>query len=108
MRMIDADARVTVQSFDVEHEEYDYTEMSVAEALDFATDEGCPPAVNAVPVVYAHWEDEPDRYRHWHCSNCGTVQSDACIAMNYCPHCGAQMAEHPWAASGCGQTFSPD
>lgn len=24
--------------------------MSVAEALDFATDEGCPPAVDAVPV----------------------------------------------------------
>lgn len=51
MRLIDADARVTVQSFDVEHEEYNYTEMSVAEALDFATDEGCPPAVDAVPVV---------------------------------------------------------
>lgn len=51
MRLIDADARVTVQSFDVEHEEYDYTEMSVAEALDFATDEGCPPVVDAEPVV---------------------------------------------------------
>lgn len=51
MRLIDADARVTVQSFDVEHEEYNYTEMSVAEALDFATDEGCPSVVDAVPVV---------------------------------------------------------
>jgi len=60
------------------------------------------------PVVYAHWEEEPNQYNHWHCSNCGTVQSDACIAMDYCPHCGARMAEHPWAASGCGQTFSPD
>ena len=51
MRSIDADARVTVQSFDVEHEEYEHTEMSVEEALDFATDEGCPPAVDAVLVV---------------------------------------------------------
>lgn len=51
MKLIDADARVTVQSFDVEHEEYNYQEMSVAEALDFATDEGCPPVVDAVLVV---------------------------------------------------------
>lgn len=51
MRSINADARVTVQSFDIEHEEYEHTEMSVEEALDFATDEGCPPAVDAVPVV---------------------------------------------------------
>lgn len=52
MRMIDADARVTVQSFDIEHEEYDHTEMSVAEALDFATDEGYPAVVEAVPVAW--------------------------------------------------------
>ena len=51
MKLIDADARVTVQSFDVEHEEYDYTEMSVEEALDFGTDEGCPPVIDAVLVV---------------------------------------------------------
>ena len=51
MRLIDADARVTVQSFDVEHEEYNHTEMSVEEALDFATDEGCPSVVDAEPVV---------------------------------------------------------
>lgn len=51
MRSINADARVTVQSFDIEHEEYEHTEMSVEEALDFVTDEGCPPAVDAVPVV---------------------------------------------------------
>jgi len=49
-RLIDAEARVTVQSFDIEHEEYEHTEMSVAEALDFATDEGCPPAIDAIPV----------------------------------------------------------
>lgn len=52
MKLIDADARVTVQSFDVEHEEYEYIEMSVAEALDFATNEGCPPAVDVIPVEW--------------------------------------------------------
>ena len=50
MRLIDADARVTVQSFDVEHEEYEHIEMSVAEALDFATNEGCPPTIDAIPM----------------------------------------------------------
>lgn len=66
------------------------------------------PTVDAAPVVHAFWEEDPERERKWHCSNCGTVQGITCIAMDYCPHCGAQMAEHPWLASGCGQTFSPD
>ena len=52
MRLVDADARVTVQSFDIEHEEYEHTEMSVEEALDFATDEGCPPVMDAIPVAW--------------------------------------------------------
>ena len=52
MRFINADARVTVQSFDVEHEEYKHTEMSVEDALDFATDEGCPPVISAIPVEW--------------------------------------------------------
>lgn len=56
----------------------------------------------------ASWDEEPDRERHWHCSACGTVQGVSSIAMKYCPECGARMAEHPWAASGCGQAFSPD
>ena len=60
------------------------------------------------PVVYAHWEPEPDRLNHWHCSACGKVQGIACIGMNYCPNCGAELAEHEWLASGCGQAFSPD
>ena len=52
MKLIDADARVTVHSFDVEHEEYEHTEMSVEGALDFATDEGCPAVVEAVPMAW--------------------------------------------------------
>lgn len=60
------------------------------------------------PVINAFWVDETDRTNHWHCSNCGKVQGVTCIAMKYCPECGARMSEHPWAASGCGQAFSPD
>lgn len=56
----------------------------------------------------AYWIEEHDRERHWRCSNCGKVQGVASIAMKYCPECGAKMAEHPCAASGCGQAFSPD
>lgn len=57
--------------------------------------------------TYAHWKDEEDRASHWHCSNCGTVQGWASLLMKYCPNCGAEMAEHPQAACGVGQTFSP-
>ena len=60
------------------------------------------------PVINAFWVEETDRNRHWHCSNCGKVQGITSIAMKYCPECGARMYEHPWAASGCGQAFSPD
>ena len=51
-RLIDADARVTVQSFDPMNEEYYHNEMTVEQALDFATDEGCPPIVAAIPVEW--------------------------------------------------------
>lgn len=52
MKLIDANARVTVQSFDIEHEEFEHTEMSVADAIDFCTDEGCPPIIDAIPVEW--------------------------------------------------------
>ena len=51
-RLIDADARVTVRSFDRMNDEYSHDEMSISEALDFATDEGCPPTINAIPVEW--------------------------------------------------------
>lgn len=59
-------------------------------------------------VVHAHWVEEPDRVNHWHCSNCGCPVGIASIAYRYCYVCGAKMAEHPRAADGCGQAFSPD
>ena len=52
MRLIDADARVTVQSFDPMNEEYNHDEMTVERALDFATDEGCPPTIDAIPIAW--------------------------------------------------------
>lgn len=51
-RLIDADARVTVNNFDPMNEEYSHDEMTVGQALDFATDEGCPPIINAIPVEW--------------------------------------------------------
>ena len=55
MKLIDADAKVTVQSFAPMNEEYHHDEMSVEQALDFATDEGCPPTIDAIPV---EWLDD--------------------------------------------------
>lgn len=52
MKLIDADARVTVQSFDPMNEEYNQDEMTVEQALDFATDDGCPPTIDAIPVEW--------------------------------------------------------
>ena len=60
-----------------------------------------------MPVINAFWVEETDRENHWRCSNCGKVQGITSIAMKYCPECAARMAEHPWAASGCGQAFNP-
>lgn len=91
MRLIDADAIVTVQSFDIEHEEYNQTEMSIAEALDFATDEGCPDIVDAEPVVHGRWisKSEEGLYGPAYCSICDfELRIDD---TPYCPMCGAKM-----------------
>ena len=37
------------------------------------------------------WVEEPDRVRHWHCSECGFVEGVVCGMENYCPNCGAKM-----------------
>lgn len=48
-------------------------------------------AAKAKPIAYASWVKEEDRYNHWHCSKCKTVQGIACIDMKYCPYCGAKI-----------------
>lgn len=51
MRLIDADAKITAILYDDEHEETCEQKMSVADYIDSYTNEGCPPAVDAAPVV---------------------------------------------------------
>ena len=48
MRIIDADTVVTIQVFDEMYEEYNLRTMTIAEALDLWTEEGCPSSVDAV------------------------------------------------------------
>lgn len=50
------------------------------------------PAIEAKPIIHAHWEieyDEDDNIKKCYCSNCGV----GCEPMNYCGFCGAQMDE---------------
>lgn len=104
MRLIDSDAlfRDRLSTFmDSDGEHY----LAVSEVVKMIK---LAPSVDAKPIVCAHWVEEPDRERHWHCSACHKVQGIASISMKFCPSCGASMAEHPWAASGCGQFFNPD
>ena len=43
------------------------------------------------PVKTAKLIPDPDRERHWHCSNCGNVFGMAARVFKYCPMCGARM-----------------
>lgn len=45
MRLIDADTVVTIQVYDDRTGETDTKKMTIAEAIDEWSDEGCPPAV---------------------------------------------------------------
>ena len=47
--------------------------------------------VDAEPVRHGHWVDEPDRYFHWHCSECEYTISGPHREFHYCPKCGAKM-----------------
>lgn len=49
------------------------------------------PTVDAEPVIHGYWINEPDRYFHWHCSECGYVISGPHREFNYCPKCGTKM-----------------
>ena len=51
MRPIDADAVVTIQTYDDMYEEWGTETMAVAKAMDKFSDEGCPPTIDAVEVV---------------------------------------------------------
>lgn len=98
MRLIDADTVVTIQVYDDMTEETDMKKMTIAEAIDEWSDEGCPPTVDAEPVRHGHWVEvqrihEKDHTAICECSLCGDTVwvYDGQRAWNYCPNCGAYM-----------------
>lgn len=52
MKLINADTVVTANLYDDEYEEFCHREMTVKEYLDLYADEGCPEAVEAIPVAW--------------------------------------------------------
>ena len=69
--------------------------INQAEVLDLIDDQ---PAVDAVPVVHAHWIFDDDAYLR--CNNCwqkapGMIHEEALetTATEYCPFCGAKKEE---------------
>lgn len=55
------------------------------------------PAVEAKPIVHAHWEKPTcingRAFSIYHCSACGEVPCGIDNNTKYCPNCGAQMDE---------------
>ena len=57
------------------------------------------PAIEAKPVVHAHWEEhleyQDDHFACWSysCSNCNELLYSSWEHSKYCSHCGAQMDE---------------
>ena len=111
-RLIDADTVVTIQVYDDMTEEWDKKKMTIAEAIDEWSDEGCPPTVDAVPTEFhdkcmqieiekrfelelkekhVHWIGE----NGWVCSECGYRIANWKFSSEYlyCPNCGAKMDE---------------
>lgn len=89
MRLIDADTRVTFRDYDDHYMEYTYKEMTVAEALDFATDEGCPPIIERPSGVWKYHNDEHGIW--WNCSKCGKILRRPPNDKRFCSRCGAEM-----------------
>lgn len=98
-RLIDADTVVTIQVYDDMTETFDTKKMTIAEAIDEWSDEGCPPTVEAEPVRHGHWDyiEEYFADRWWNtyqCSVCGHQEDfEEPYRMKYCPECGAKMDE---------------
>jgi len=89
MRLIDADAVVTIQVYDDMTEETDTKKMTVAEAIDEWSDEGCPPTVD--PVKHGEWRYDEALELEW-CSECGFGKRKGDKRWySYCPNCGAYM-----------------
>lgn len=74
MRLIDADTVITIQVYDDMTETISMKKMTIADAIDEWSDEGCPPTVDTVEVV--------------RCKNCTHKYYDGnqiiCQKMYYC------------------------
>ena len=96
-RLINADTVVTIQVYDDMTEEYATKKMTIAEAIDEWSDEGCPPAVDATSVRHGHWINHYDDLfpmeSTQECSVCHAEQMLTMLDDNYCPNCGAKMDE---------------
>lgn len=86
---IDANKKVTIQVYDDMTEEWHEEKVTIAEALDKWTDEGCPRPV-VIPVKHGRWID---RGNGQECSVCGEIQYGYDSYRNYCACCGADMRE---------------
>lgn len=97
MRLIDADTVVTIQVYDDMTEEWDMKRMTIAEAIEEWSDEGCPPTVDS--VKHGHWDNKIIEFDVPHtvarCSNCkGKIwvyAENYEVKYPYCPLCGAKM-----------------
>lgn len=90
MRLIDADAlKKALQKWGSDHWTEAFTGDDVCSEIEYLIDsEG---AVNAAPVVYAHWIE--DDYAYNRCSECGYELDEREFVTPYCPNCGANMDE---------------
>lgn len=94
MRLIDADTVITIQTYDDMFEVYRVETMTVAEAMNKWSDEGCPPTIDAEPVRHGEWipvemEMRFGTLKGVKCSLCGKEKVRE--GSNYCPNCGAKM-----------------
>lgn len=89
--MIDENTVITVQVFDEMYEEYNLESMTIRQAIDFWTEEGCP-APHKGHWIHEVWaaplsDSTMDVYK---CSECELHYQNN---YNFCPNCGADMRE---------------
>lgn len=95
MRLIDAEAKIKMLLFDEMYEEQITREMTVEEALDLYTEDGCPTTVDAEPVRHGHWIKVGGSFfgvPRYECSVCHyTDEHNESREVPYCWQCGARM-----------------